>query len=65
MDAEGAIRLQLNLAHMTTKMLLDGLSDADLPVRIAPAANHAAWQLGHLISSERGLVETVTCRQHP
>jgi hypothetical protein len=33
--------------------LLSDLSDADLLVRPAPAANHLAWQLGHLISSER------------
>ena len=38
-----------------TKYLAD-LSDADLLVRPAPGANHIAWQLGHLISAEKGIV---------
>lgn len=32
---------------------LSDLSDADLLVRPVPTANHIAWQLGHLIASER------------
>lgn len=46
----------------STKFLLDkyleGLSDADLFVRPVPGANHLAWQLGHLISSEVMLVKS-------
>jgi hypothetical protein len=38
-----------------TKYLGD-LSDADLLVRTSPGANHIAWQLGHLISAEKGIV---------
>ena len=34
------------------KRTLDDFSDADLLVRPAPGANHAAWQIGHLIASE-------------
>ena len=34
------------------KRTLDDFSDADLLARPAPGANHGAWQLGHLISSE-------------
>src|SRR3954453_19819667 len=34
------------------KMTLADFSDADMLVRPAPSANHAAWQLGHLIASE-------------
>lgn len=48
-------------ALRSTKFLIDGflgdLSDADLLVRPAGGANHIAWQLGHLIQSERGLVQ--------
>ena len=36
---------------------LGDLSDADLLVRPAPGANHIAWQLGHLIVSESGLIK--------
>lgn len=35
---------------------LSDLSDADLLVRPVPGANHIAWQLGHLLISEIGLV---------
>jgi hypothetical protein len=40
---------------VVSKYLAD-LSDADLLVRTAPSANHIAWQLGHLISAEAGIV---------
>lgn len=36
--------------------ILSDLSDADLMVRPVPEANHSAWQLGHLIASERDIV---------
>jgi hypothetical protein len=38
------------------KMTLADLSDADLLVRPAPGANHAAWQLGHLATAEARMV---------
>ena len=34
------------------KATLCDFTDADMLVRPAPAANHAAWQLGHMILSE-------------
>jgi uncharacterized damage-inducible protein DinB len=41
--------------HLLNWFLAD-LSDEDLLVRPVEAANHIAWQLGHLILSERQLV---------
>jgi hypothetical protein len=38
---------------------LQDLSDADLLVRPAPGANHIAWQIGHLIQSEQGLLKDI------
>jgi hypothetical protein len=38
------------------KMLLADFSDADMIVRPCPGANHALWQLGHLIGSETFMV---------
>ena len=35
---------------------LADLSDADLLVRPVPGANHIAWQVGHLINSERAML---------
>src|SRR5262249_54996146 len=47
-----AIRTALaGTRHLLVDYLKD-LSDADLLVRPAPGANHAAWQLGHLIAAE-------------
>ena len=42
------------------KRTIDDFSDADLLVRPVPAANHAAWQIGHMISSETRLVNAVS-----
>lgn len=41
--------------HMLTATLSD-LSDEDLQFRPVPKANHIAWQLGHLIASEREML---------
>jgi hypothetical protein len=38
------------------KMILSDFSDADMLVRPCPGANHAAWQLGHLIAAESGMI---------
>jgi hypothetical protein len=38
---------------------LKGLTDESLVVRPVEGAHHAAWQLGHLIVSERRMVEGV------
>jgi hypothetical protein len=47
-------------ALQSTQFLLNSylrdLSDADLLVRPVAGANHTAWQLGHLLVAERGLV---------
>lgn len=41
------------------KSTLADFSDADMLVRPAPSANHAAWMLGHLILSEMRLVAMI------
>ena len=38
------------------KMTIADFSDADMLVRPTPAANHAAWQLGHLAVAEPHLI---------
>jgi hypothetical protein len=52
MHAKQIIRESLELADMTTVMLLDGLSDQDMLVRSVPGANTVAWMFGHLVTSE-------------
>ena len=55
-DFWGYVIVKLAGAEVAALLNAD-LSDADLLVRPAPSANHIAWQLGHLIASERNLVE--------
>jgi hypothetical protein len=57
MKATEAIATALKSTQNLLNMYLADLSDADLLVRPVPAANHIAWQLGHLISSEPHLVK--------
>jgi hypothetical protein len=56
MNARDAFLLALSSTQSMMPMYLDGLSDVDLLVRPVPGANHTAWQLGHLISSEKFLL---------
>ncbi len=58
MKASQVIETALNGTQFLTNQYLSDLSDADLLVRPAPGANHIAWQLGHLISSEIGLIRS-------
>ncbi|MHC5110913.1 MAG: DinB family protein [Planctomycetota bacterium] len=53
MTAKEVIKSTMDMSHYILTAYLGDLSDADLMVRSVPGANHIAWQLGHLISSER------------
>src|SRR5262245_4445853 len=56
MKAKDAVKIALTSTQNLLPMYLSDLSDADLLVRPVPNANHIAWQLGHLINSEKYLV---------
>lgn len=56
MNAHGALRRALADADMITTSYLNDLSDAEILVRAVPGTNHIAWQLGHLIASENGMI---------
>jgi uncharacterized damage-inducible protein DinB len=43
-------------SHKMLKDHIADFSDADMLTRPTPAANHTAWQLGHLILAEAGMV---------
>lgn len=47
------------------KGTLADFSDADMLVRPAPAANHAAWQLGHLVTAETNMLRGVSPEAAP
>ena len=60
MNAREAIRETYAMPDFVWKAYLQDLSDEDLLVRPVPGANHVKWQLGHLISSEHAMIETVS-----
>ena len=59
MQAKDVIRNSMDMSDHVVGAYLDGLSDADLLIRPVEGANHLAWQLGHLIASERQMLEIV------
>ncbi len=59
MNAKDAIRSSANLSTMVLKTYISDLGDADLMRRPGEGCNHLAWQLGHLISSEVQLLDSV------
>src|SRR5262245_23599411 len=56
MTAKDAIKANIEMGHYITNEYLKDLLDADLVSRSIPNANHIAWQLGHLIASERNMI---------
>jgi hypothetical protein len=52
MNGKDAIKTALKGTQGLLNWFVSDLSDADLLVRPVPGANHAAWQLGHLILAE-------------
>lgn len=56
MTAKDVIKQNIDLAHSITEAYVSDLSDADLLRRPHPKCNHIAWQLGHLIGSEHGML---------
>jgi len=57
--ASNAIKESLDMATFCVNAYLGDLSNEDLFVRPSVGTNHIAWQLGHLISSENKLIESV------
>jgi hypothetical protein len=59
MTANEAIRNTLNFSHFVLTRYLDDLTDDDLLKRPGPGCNSVAWQLGHLITAECGLLNMI------
>ncbi len=57
MDTKQAILTTLAQTDFIVERYLADLSQQELLTRAVPNSNHIAWQLGHLISSERHLVD--------
>lgn len=59
MNAKDVVRNTAATSALVLKQYVSDLSDEDLMKRPAAGCNHLAWQLGHLISSECGLLDAV------
>lgn len=59
MNAREVIKFSYGTPDGICRGYLNDLTDADLLVRPVPGANHIAWQMGHLIESEYGMIETI------
>jgi hypothetical protein len=60
MNFKDSIRASLGIADFLAQKYLDDITPREMLERPAPDANHIAWQLGHLISAERRLIEAAT-----
>lgn len=65
MNAIRVLESSLKFTQGLLSMFLNDLSDADLLVRPIPEANHIAWQLGHLVTSECGLGKHLADAKYP
>ena len=65
MSAKELLQHNLTFADVVLNSQIGDLADADLLVRQSPPANHAAWQLGHLIASERAFIESLQPGKSP
>lgn len=59
MNSKDIIKQLVEQCHMITRSYVDDLTDKDLLVRSVPTANHIAWQLGHVLSSDHQLLEGI------
>jgi uncharacterized damage-inducible protein DinB len=59
MTAKDVLRRTIDLSDMMMSRYLGDLSDSDILIRPVPGTNHIAWQLGHLISTERQFIEMI------
>jgi len=65
MELKQAIRASLGQADFIVHGYLADLTDGELLARPCNGGNHIAWQLGHLIGSERHLVEQAAPNRMP
>jgi hypothetical protein len=65
MNGSQAIQQALRGTQFIFTQYLSDLSDADLLTRPVPQANHIAWQIGHLITAEVGLLSQVPGANSP
>ena len=56
MIASEVIRNTIDTSQSVLDAYLGDLTDEELLIRAVPGSNHIAWQLGHLIAAEHGMI---------
>jgi hypothetical protein len=59
MNAKEATKAGIDMGAFVCNTYLEDLTDAQLLERSLPGTNHIAWQLGHLIAAENGMLSAV------
>lgn len=59
MNAKDLLRYNVTFSHDVTKAYLSDVTQEEMLVRAVPGSNHIAWQLGHLIASQKSLLEAI------
>jgi hypothetical protein len=59
MNSREAIKMSIDMGRMVALAYLSDMTDQELLHRPHPNCNHTNWQVGHLIASERMIVEDV------
>jgi hypothetical protein len=65
MNFKDSIRSSLRISDFLVQGYLADITPDEMMLRPVPEANHIAWQLGHLISAERHLVEAAAPNSMP
>lgn len=65
MDTKSAIKETFRISNMVLNSYISDLTDEELMRRPGAGCNHVAWQLGHLISSECGLLNRIQAGAAP
>jgi hypothetical protein len=59
MSLKNHIRWQIEQNHWIAMAYVQDLTDADFMLRPVPGMNHIAWQMGHLITSSKNMLNTL------
>ena len=65
MTPKDVIKNTIDMSQELLTTYVNDLSDEDLMVRVVPAANHIAWQLGHLVTGEHQMMTTAGFEMPP
>jgi hypothetical protein len=57
MNTRDAIKLSIDMGKMISMGYLSDLTDEEMMKRPCDGCNHITWQVGHLIASEREMIE--------